>query len=253
MHRLASVFAACLLTSFVVSCSSTAIKIKTYGLMDSAVVCTTCSPANLHAKTVGIMRAMRVMIQQIGDIRPRNGKITFHLDMDKTCSDALKRLKKMGGTLETMGFVQCEKVNGVPDTCDVCLDGHTKQNLETAKSLAGQVLPIHEAGHVWWKGREDLYNAEEPLVQMLSYTLSGNVNYCTKYTWSGIPLSLVGDLCQRGITKNQIIQIYTSCADRADRLGRPLTEEELVRIVSSVVEQDMRPSFIDAGIITSGT
>lgn len=230
-------FIACLISA---SCSSA----PSYGLMDSDVVCGSCSPEYLQAKTAGVKNALRVMIAQIGDMHPRRGRITFHLDMDQTCTDIVTEAAKEGKTVHPGGFARCGDDLGA---CDICFRDETKQNLEYAKSLAGQVLPLHEAGHVWWKGRENQYNAEEPMVQMMSFGLSG-ADWCS-LIWGGVPLSLVGDLCRAGITNAQVIRIYTSAAARSVEVGRELTGEELAQIVSAVMGKDMRASFVAAGII----
>ncbi len=241
----ATVFVACL---FVLTpgCMN---KTEAYGLTDSEVVCGSCSPEYLKAKTAGIMNALGSMVRQVGDMIPRHGKVTFHLDMDQTCEDAVARAKAKGETVETNAFAECRDTDGVPEACDVCFVDSTKQDLASAKSLAGQVLPLHEAGHIWWKGRKNLYNAEEPMVQILSFALSGDANFCIEHVWSGVPLSLVGDLCRLDITNALIVQIYKLSAARAADLGRELTAEELAQVVSNVMGQDMRPSFVTAGII----
>lgn len=246
---MARLLAACLLSVVAVGCSGTVV--RDYGLLDSDVVCGSCSPEYLKAKTDGIMNALGVMVAQVGDINLRRKKVTFHLDMDKTCTDIVDSARASGMTLETTAFARCDLGNP-PGVCDICFADATKQDLATAKSLAGQVLPLHEAGHAWWKGRKNLYNAEEPMVQMLSYALVGDAKFCTEHDWSksGPPLTLVVDLCRAGITNAQIIRIHTMSAARAEELRRELTGDELAQIVSTVMGKDMRASFVTAGIIT---
>ena len=223
---------------------------KTYGLKDSDVICHTCTSDVLAAKTAGINAALDVMIQQIGDILPRQGKVTFHLDLDQTCTDAFARVTKSGMS-ENSCFVECQTVsNTIPDVCNVCYTSALNQDLATMRSLAGQVLPIHEAGHVWWKGREVSYLIEEPMVQILSYVLSGDMKYCTEHNWAASPrpLTLVGNLCSLGITTSQIIKIYTLTASVTAKRGGPLTDEEFISIVSVTLGTDTRPFFVKAGI-----
>jgi hypothetical protein len=51
------------------------------GLMDSLVVCKSCAPELLAAKTRGILTGMNALVDFIGyDILPQYGPVTFHLN-----------------------------------------------------------------------------------------------------------------------------------------------------------------------------
>ncbi len=219
------------------------------GLEDSLVVCQTCAPDLLRAKTEGIRIAMSLERAYAGaDVLPQYAPITFHLDGDATCGTAADMIARYGYLTGFSGL----DANGKGY---VCLFDIEKTNRalpftpENADTLADQLLPVHEAGHVWFYGRESDYAVQEPFVKMISFVLSGAYpDPCTQFRVTSPPDSLIADLCDAGMTIGDLPAILSVTAASAAEKGRPLSNAEFAGVVSGVVGHDVTSAFVAAGV-----
>jgi hypothetical protein len=216
----------------------------TAALMDSLVVCESCAPELLAAKTRGILTGMKAMVDFIGyDILPQYGPVTFHLSNDEFCGEY-----KLGMT----GFARIDdKGKG-----HVCLFDVEKQNrirpftVENGEQLEDQLLPIHEAGHVWFFDRSEPYGIQEPFVKILFFILSSpDLDHCDWFIGVSYPDALMDDLCALGITDEDVAAILAATAETAEALEGALTNSEFADIVSNSLGKDARPAFVKAGLL----
>ncbi len=216
------------------------------------VVCSSCDTDLVAAKTRGIQEAMNRLAKLFGEeVFPANPQqvwpITFHLDGDNTCGQY-----QSGMT----GFFTVD--NG--GLGHVCLFDVEKENrslpftVENAEKIEDQLLPIHEAMHGWFIGRQANYRIQEPFCKFISFIISefpGGPEYCGWF--SSIPDNhpdvLMRYLCEIGMTSQSAVQILRQVAKSATDNGRTLSDVEFADIVTSVLGTDAIPAFRSAGIL----
>jgi hypothetical protein len=215
------------------------------------VVCSSCVPDLIAAKTLGIQDAMRRLFNLIGDDElPLNLQvwpITFHLDGDGICGQY-----QSGMT----GFFKLD-TDGLGH---VCLFDMEKENrslpftVENAEKIEDQLLPVHEAMHGWFVGRQETYRIQEPFCKLISFIISqfpGGPEYCNWF--SSIPDNhpdiLMKYLCEIGMTSQLAVQILRQVAKSAGDSGRALSDVEFADVVTSVLGTDAVPAFRSAGIL----
>lgn len=214
------------------------------GLMNSVVVCQTCAPELLAAKTEGIMLGLMLMPNYLGaDILPEHAPVTFHLDGDAICGTAAQ-------FKATHSYLTGYTTFDSHGKGHVCLFDVEKTNralpftAENARLLEDQLLPIHEAGHVWFAGREPDYSIQEPFVKAVSFILSGSIpDPCKGYRVSQLPDRLLMDLCDAGMKPADIPTILAHTAADAKTMARPLTATEFADEVASVINADAETIF----------
>lgn len=214
-------------------------------------VCSTCSPELLAAKTGGLREAMRRLVKLVGSgslpINPQVTAITFHLDGDGYCGPYSSGL--------TGNFSR--DANGM---AHVCLWDVEKENrsqpftVENAGKINDQLLPVHEAMHGWFIGRQDNYLIQEPFCKLISFIIAelpGGPDYCPWFsqTPAGHPDALMKYLCQLGITSQSGAQMLQQLAQAANEKGSALTDQEFADLVSTVLGTDALPAFRAAGIL----
>ncbi len=222
--------------------------VKAHGLLDSLVVCSTCSPALVAAKTSGIHEAMRRLIAYCGaDASVQICPITFHLDGDSACG-AYESGDTGGFSLDAQGRGQ------------VCLFDVEKENRAlpftgaNAPLIEDQLLPVHEAMHAWFVGRQPTYRIQEPFCKLVSFVISevpGGPEYCWFFTSTpdDHPDVLMKYLCEMGMTTDLAAQVLAQTAQAAASKGAALTDAEFADVVSAVMGQDAVPAFQSAGIL----
>lgn len=222
---------------------------NTYGLTDSIVVCATCAPDLLEAKTRGIQEAMRHLVNYCGaDALPEICPITFHLDDDNYCSPY------QSGT--TTGYFSRDS-SGLGH---ICLYDVEKENrslpftVENAQKIQDQLLPVHEVMHAWFVGRQNNYRIQEPFCKLTSFIISemhGGPEYCNWFssTPDDHPDVLMKYLCEIGMTSQRASQILKQLAQSAAMKGSALSDVEFASVVTTVLGQDAVPAFRSAGIL----
>lgn len=219
------------------------------GLRDSVVVCTLCTPQLLAAKREGIVSALAALLDLLGsDISPTVAPITFHLDSDATC-DAWQMLREKGFL---SGYSKYDKQGHAV----VCLFDVEKPNRmlpftpENARTRADQLLPLHEAGHIWLGGRANPYAVQEPLVKLVSFLVSGAIlDPCRTFRVEEPPDNLIAGLCDSGATLDEVPAICRGIARAARAKGSALTNDETAVVVSGVIGADARPAFHASGLL----
>lgn len=216
----------------------------TGGLMESAVVCKSCEPELLAAKTRGILAGMKRLLDFCGhDIYPQYGPVTFHLSNDEFCGEY-----KPGDT----GFARSDE-KGKWHVCLFDVEHQDRERaftVENAELPEDQGLPIHEAGHVWFQDRSEPYGIQEPFVKIVSFILSeAHGGNCSFFKQAAYPDALMGDLCDLGMTHDKVSRILSATAEEAARFGRSLTNSEFANLVSDFLGQDARPAFVKAGLL----
>lgn len=214
-------------------------------------VCSTCSPELLAAKTNGIREAMRRVVNLVGNgslpINPQVPAITFHLDGDGYCGPYQSGL--------TGNFSR--DASGM---AHVCLWDVEKENrsqpftVENAGRIDDQLLPVHEAMHGWFIGRQENYLIQEPFCKLISFIVSelpGGPEYCPWFsqTPDGHPDALMKYLCQLGLTSQSGAQILRELAQASTVKNAALSDQEFADLVSSVLGKDSVPAFRSAGIL----
>ena len=222
--------------------------VKAHGLVDSLVVCSTCDAALVAAKASGVREAMRQLIDFCGadasaDICP----ITFHLDGDGACGP-YEPGDTGGFSLDLQGRGQ------------ICLFDVEKENrslpftVANAQLIEDQLLPVHEAMHAWFVGRQQTYRIQEPFCKLVSFVISkmpGGPDYCGWFssTADDHPDVLMKYLCEIGMTTALAAQVLSQTAESAAVKGSALTDVEFAEVVTSVLGQDAVPAFQSAGIL----
>jgi len=216
------------------------------GLHDSLVVCETCGADLLAAKTVGIINAMDALVTLAGaDILPQYAPATFHLDDDPVCGTYVE-----GVTTGSMAL----DAKGKAHVCTHDME-KTKRDLPFdvahASSSQDQLLPTHEATHMWFLGRVKEFGFQEPFCKYVSFVVSeAYPDPCDWFQYlQGYPDHLMSDLCQNGMAKDKASAILAAIAMMAQDKDRPLSIEEVASIVGAVLEQDVGPAFKAAGLL----
>jgi len=219
------------------------------GLADSTVVCKTCSPALLAAKRKGIRLAMLLLPAYAGsDVRAANAPVTFHLDGDDLCgtADEMRR---------TYGFVTGKCTIDPTGRAHVCLFDVEKDDRAqpftpaNARLLTDQVLPLHEATHLWLIGRVADERAYEPFAKMVSLALSGSMPDACAFRVAGGVDQLVAALCDAGMTAADLPDVLRLLDVASRAKGAALTNAELASVVSAVIGGDATPAFRAAGLL----
>ncbi len=218
-----------------------------YGLQDSLVACSGCSNELLTAKTTGILNAMDALKAFTGtDMQLSPKPVTFHLSGDQVCGSYAQGL--------TGDYTD----NG--NQPQICLFDAEKKNRalaftpENAVLPADQLLPAHEALHVWFHGRISDYNIQEPFCKITSFIIAGTSGIvknetCGFFHDSPGPDRLMYDLCKLGMDTEKVSLTLKQTAAAADSAGRPLTSSEFAGLVTSVLGQDATPAFRRAALI----
>lgn len=226
----------------------TARVVTVHGLADSVVVCTPCAPDLLKAKTTGIREAMRGLVDVCGaDALPEVCPVTFHLAGDTVCGSY------QSGT--TGHFTRDASGLG-----HVCLFDVEKENralpftVENAVTPQDQLLPVHEAMHAWFQGRQHTYRVQEPFCKLVSFIVSlapGGPDYSSWFagTPDDHPDALMKHLCQLVSTTQQLIPVLARTARAAEATGEALSDTEFADVVTETLGQDARPAFRAAGIL----
>lgn len=217
------------------------------------VVCSSCNPDLIAAKKRGIEEAMQRLTKLIGDaLLPLNSEvwpITFHLDGDTFCGQY-----ESGIT----GFFKRDDTG----LGHVCLFDMEKKNrtlpftVENAEKIEDQLLPVHEAMHGWFVGRQENYRIQEPFCKFISFIISeyhGGPEYCSYWDPlslpDGHPDLLMKYLCEMGMTSQSVVQILRQVAQSAGDKGEALSDSEFAVVVTSVLGKDAFPAFQSAGIL----
>jgi hypothetical protein len=226
----------------------TAKRIARQGLGASLVVCSSCAPDLLAAKTRGIQKAMRGLVDYCGadvlqDIRP----VTFHLDGDRYCG------RYQNGW--TGNFSRDPSGLG-----HVCLWEVEKENralpftVQNAEKIQDQLLPVHEAMHAWFFGRQENYRIQEPFCKLTSFIISessGGPQYCGWFSSmndSDVDV-LMKYLCELGMTAELAAETLRQLARSAATAGKPLSDAEFAQLVTGVLGRNAVPAFQSAGIL----
>lgn len=221
---------------------------RTYGLTDSLVACATCSPELLAAKRRGILEAMRRLVDYCGSDAPATiCPITFHLDGDDYCGPYQSGMTG-GFSVDPLGHGH------------VCLYDVEKENrmlpftVENAQKIQDQLLPVHEAMHGWFVGRQNNYRIEEPFCKLLSFIISeapGGPDYCDWFssTPDDHPDVLMKHLCNIGMNAERAALVLARLAQFAADKGEALTDAEFAGVVTDVIGQNAVPAFQLAGIL----
>ncbi len=211
-------------------------------------MCRTCSAELLAAKTVGIQRVMKMLVGYAGaDILPQFAPVTFHVDGDEVCGQAGPA---------TTGFAAIDQNTGKGHVClfDVEKETAGKRWIAftptNAESVRDQLLAVHEAGHIFFFGREHSYLVQEAFVYTISFVITDptqNPNPCFKnpdYPWK-----ITSDLCELGMKPTDIPEILRLLAKKVDAKKAPLSEQEFANVVSEIIGRDATPAFRQAGLI----
>jgi hypothetical protein len=237
--------------SVIVGESVVVVRPRPYGLADCVVVCSTCFPDLLAAKEGGIQEAMRRLVDYCGaDALPKVCPVTFHLDGDSTCRPYQSGMTG-GFSIDPSGFgyiclydveKESEGVRTLPFT------------VENAQKIEDQLLPVHEAMHAWFVGRQATYRIQEPFCKWTSFVISelpGGPEYCNWFisTPDTHPDVLMKYLCEIGMNTQRAAQILQQVAQSSVDRGRALSDAEFADIVTIVLGQDAVPAFHSAGIL----
>jgi hypothetical protein len=192
------------------------------------VVCSSCNSDLLMAKTNGIQEAMRQLVTLIGDgslpVNPAVSAITFHLDGDSQCGQYQSGLTG-NFSLDATGMGH------------VCLWDVEKDNrsipftVENASKIEDQLLPVHEAMHGWFVGRQENYRIQEPFCKLISFMISkfpGGPEYCNWFSLvpDGHPDILMKYLCEIGMTSQLGVDVLRQLAQSATTKGVALSDIE---------------------------
>jgi hypothetical protein len=180
------------------------------------------------------------------DAVPEVGSITFHLAGDTFCGPY---------TPGATGHFAVDS-SGLGH---VCLFDVEKENralpftVENARTPQGQLLPVHEAMHAWFQGRQLNYRVQEPFCKMVSFIVSmapGGPDYCPWFagTPDDHPDALMKYLCRLALTTQLLTSILTGAAGGAAQKGEALSDSEFAAVVSGALGLDARPAFEAAGI-----
>jgi hypothetical protein len=142
----------------------------------------------------------------------------------------------------------------------VCLFDVEKENraleftVANAQLIQDQLLPVHEAMHAWFVGRQQTYKIQEPFCKLVSFVISeaaGGPEYCNWFSLTPDDHSdvLMKYLCQMGMTTALASQVLTQTATAAAAKGSALTDAEFAGVVTLVMGQDAVPAFQSAGIL----
>ena len=220
-----------------------------YGLADSLVVCSSCAPDLLAAKTQGVLEAMQRLVSFCGaDALPEVCPVTIHLNDDSYCGPYQSG--------KTTGYFSCD----ASGRGHVCLYDVEKENrtlpftVENASTIRDQLLVVHEAMHAWFVGRQENYRIMEPFCKMTSFIISemeGGPEYCPWFssTPDDHPDVLMKYLCQIGMNSQRAAEILQCLAKSAAEKGRALSDAEFAGIVTGVLGTDAVPAFESAGIL----
>ena len=215
------------------------------------VVCSGCAADLTAAKGRGIEAAMQRLAELLGDGGlPINAAIlplSFHLDGDSYCGPYQSGM--------TGNFSLDSTGKG-----HVCLFDLEKENrmlpftVENAEKIQDQLLPVHEAMHGWFLGRQGNYLIQEPFCKLISFIITemaGGPEYCDWFasTPDGHPDALMKYLCPLGMTSARGVEILKRVAGSAAAKGSALTEAEFAAICTAVLGQDAVPAFRSAGIL----
>lgn len=222
---------------------------KTYGLTDSVVVGENCPDDLIEAKAVGIKQAMKIVIDNVGDIMPSVRPVAFHLSGDATCGTA-------EAMVEEYGYLSGFAMHG-GEQRDVCLFDLEKTSRiipftpENAVTLRDQLLPVHEVVHLWFVGRSSVgYGLEEPFAKALSFLISGAMgDFCLDWHPDTYPDATLPDLCRLGLNADNLTFVFQAIAQDAAAKGRPLDVPEAASAISQVVGTDVTPAFVKAGLL----
>lgn len=218
---------------------------------DIVVVCSSCNPDLLAAKTSGIKEAMRRLSQLLGgashSLPPNILPITFHLDGDSFCGPYRSGL--------TGNFSR--DASGLGHVClwDVEKERRFRPfTIENAQKIEDQLLPIHEAMHGWFVGRQNNYRIQEPFCKLISFIISefpDGPEYCWRFskTPDSHPDVLMKYLCEIGMTSQLAVEILKKLSQSATIKGTALSDLEFSGIVTSILEKDSVPAFQSAGIL----
>ena len=219
------------------------------GLADSQVVCPDCGPDLLQAKTAGILAALSDLKEFAGDdVSWKFAPATFHLQGDDDCG---------GYTAGQTGFWTAD-ADGRAQICLFDLEKTGRALPFTAENAvlpADQLLPVHEALHVWFADRLPHYAVEEPFCKLTSFIVSGAIaqTYPDPCSWfsdqTPYPDRLMHDLCGLGLDQAALSGILKRSASEASRLGRILSIPEFAVIVSDELGSDAGPAFRAAGLL----
>jgi len=222
---------------------------NTFGLADSLVVCAGCASDLLAAKTQGIQDAMRRLVAFCGvDAPPEICPITFHLSADGACGAYQPGVTTGAFGLDPAGLGT------------ICLYDVEKQHralpftVANASTRQDQLLPVHEAMHGWFVGRQSNYRVQEPFCKLASFFISEVAPFpdlCSFFatTPDTHPDALMKYLCRMGMTATLASQVLALLARKAEELGRALSDDEFAAVVSAVFGQDAVPAFRSAGIL----
>ena len=222
--------------------------IPSHGLEESIVVCPSCSPDLLAAKTNGILEAMGLLVQFCGaDALPEVCPVTFHLSGDTLCGSYVPGFTGLffldASGLGTVCLWDVEKLNR-----------SFPFDVEHAGLIQDQLLPVHEVMHAWFVGRQATYRIEEPFSKYASFVISeqpGGPNYCSFFalTPDDQPDALMKYLCALGMNTDLVSTTLHQTAAAAESKGASLSDTEFAAIVSNVLGQDATPAFQAAGIL----
>lgn len=219
------------------------------GLSDSLAVCPDCPGGLLQAKLQGILLALEDLTVLAGDdIDFRLAPVTFHLQGDQLCGQYSGGMTgfwtKDSGGLAHVCLFDLEKTNrSLPFTP------------ENAIRLEDQLLPVHEAMHVWFATRISNYGVEEPFCKLASFYVSGALaqtdpDPCTWFNASmPYPDRLMYDLCALGMDKAKLGLILDRTASDSLYNGGVRTVPQFTAIVTEVLGQDAAPAFRAAGLM----
>jgi len=220
------------------------------GLADSRVVCATCARELLDAKREGILLAMNRMLRFTGaDVLPRYAPVTFHLDGDATCGTAQQMIDRFG---YLTGFADVD-AQGKAYGCLFDVEKPARAlpfTPSNARLLLDQLLPLHEAGHVWFFVRQDDLRVQEPFSKMMALVVSGTMSDpCRTFRVRTPPDNLIAALCDVGVTMRDVPEIFRRTALAADEQGRALSNVEFCAVVSAVIGRDAAPAFRSVGVL----
>ena len=126
--------------------------------------------------------------------------------------------------------------------------------VENARTIQDQLLPVHEAMHGWFVGRQQNYRIQEPFCKLTSFIISeapGGPDYCSffRFTPNDHPDVLMKYLCAIGMNAERAAHVLKQVAQSAATKGEALTDAEFADAVSTVFGLDAVPSFRLAGIL----
>lgn len=250
-----------LVCSFVLGCIKRPCNDRPYQTFaESDIVCQGCSIEEVANYSLGIRAAAETLIEYVGgdDLIPETSPVTLHVTEDATCSRTYA---------DEAGYTAYYDY-----TCgNICLlrDPQRLKNCvdcpDTRDSTAWSSV-IHEGLHAWFRGRVEFdYRIEEGFAQYVSYDASGILRFINA-NHEGISIStdpcvhitagdtspnvrLVVELCDLGITFDDVRTILKNLASMVEMKGSPLNMEEFEGVVSDVMGQDVRSAFRTADLL----